>query len=122
MLIIATCFGTKLAHKFLAHNGVTGTKVELCLVMVGGVALCVLEVQSLAIQQPWPASLHNRPSGRPQGISVKGVGVSNLNTKGKHGKGKGKGKGKAPGAQWECITGVMGSYIGSCEKYSMLSH
>jgi hypothetical protein len=58
---------------------------------------------------PWSGvlSVHNLPTGRPQGFHVKGTGVSiqpkqrHKGTKGKEGKGKGKGKGKhkAPGSK-----------------------
>ena len=53
---------------------------------------------SLAIHEPWPdvPSVHSLLSGRPQGVRVKGIGVSSQCKTGK--KGTGKGKGKASGS------------------------
>jgi hypothetical protein len=68
-------------------------------------------------------SVHNLPSGRPQGFHVKGIGVSVQRKqvqKGKEGKGKGKGKHKgkhkAPACKQRCISGVGWSFAGSCEE------
>ena len=53
---------------------------------------------AVATHEPWPSvpSVHNLPSGRPQGVCGKGVGVA-IQPK-KYKKGKGKGEHKAPGS------------------------
>ena len=82
-------------HKFVPHTRVTGTTVVFCLVMVGGLGHACLMLTAVATREAWPGvpSVHNLPSGRPQGVRVKGVGVA-IQRK----KGKGKGKHKAPGS------------------------